>query len=127
MVWGAFSYVGVAELHVFPKSQSVTKDVYCSLLDSRLADCFAATGAEVLQQDGAPCHTAHTVKEWLATSEVECIPDWPAKVQTYRIDELPHLLISPTRMFYSLSLSLSLSSTSFCSIITLFFISLLIF
>ena len=49
MVWGAFSYGGVAELHVFPKGQSVTKDVYHSLLDSHLADCFAAIGAEVLQ------------------------------------------------------------------------------
>lgn len=78
MVWGAFSYGGVAELHVFPKGQSVTKDVYRSLLDSRLADCFAATGAEGLQQDGTPCHTAHTVKDWLAANEVECIPDWPA-------------------------------------------------
>ncbi len=78
MAWGAFSYGGVADLHIFPKGQSVTKDVYLSLLDSRLADCFAATGGEVLHQDGAPCHTAHIVKEWLVSSQVECIPDWPA-------------------------------------------------
>lgn len=77
MTWGAFSYGGVADLHVFPKGQSVTKDVYLTLLDDKLANCFAITGAEVLQQDGAPCHTAHVVKTWLRESEVEVIPDWP--------------------------------------------------
>lgn len=78
MVWGAFSYGGLADLHIFPKGQSVTKDVYLSLLENQLANCFAATGAEVLQQDGAPCHTAHIVKNWFSESEVEYIPDWPA-------------------------------------------------
>jgi len=77
MVWGAFAYGGKADLHIFPKGQSVTKDVYLSLLDEKLADCFGATGAEVLQQDGAPCHTAQLVKHWLRDSEVEVIPDWP--------------------------------------------------
>lgn len=75
MAWGVFSYGGAADLHIFPKGQSVTTDAYPSLLDSRLADCFTTTDAEVLQQDGALCHT---IKEWLISSKMECIPDWPA-------------------------------------------------
>ncbi|KAK3895855.1 hypothetical protein Pcinc_000469 [Petrolisthes cinctipes] len=78
MVWGEFSYGGSADLIIFPKGQTVTKVVYLHLLENKLAECFAATGSEVLQQDGAPAHTAKVVKQWLYTSEVECISDWPS-------------------------------------------------
>ncbi|MPC33662.1 Transposable element Tcb1 transposase [Portunus trituberculatus] len=53
------------------------KNVYLRLLKDKLATCFAVTGAEVFQQDGAPCRCiAHVVKEWIRENEVEVIPDW---------------------------------------------------
>ncbi|XP_068201755.1 uncharacterized protein [Palaemon carinicauda] len=38
---------------------------------------FEKTGTEILQQDGAPCHTAKIIKQWLGDCEVEYIKDWP--------------------------------------------------
>ncbi|KAK3878046.1 hypothetical protein Pcinc_017260 [Petrolisthes cinctipes] len=75
MVWGAFAYGDLADLHIFPKGHSVTKDL--RLLHRKLEDCYGVTGAEILQQGGAPCHTAQVVKNWLRDSEIEMIPDWP--------------------------------------------------
>ncbi|KAK3892873.1 hypothetical protein Pcinc_003274 [Petrolisthes cinctipes] len=52
--------------------------LYAALtLHRKLADCFGATGAEVLQKDGTPCHTAQVVKNWLRDSQIGMIPDWP--------------------------------------------------
>ena len=47
-VWVAFSYGDVAELHVFPKGQSITKEV-CLTLRHSSYDCFAVIGANVQQ------------------------------------------------------------------------------
>lgn len=79
MVWGAFGYGGLADLVFLPKGQTVDSKVYLNILNDNLADCFATTGAEILQQDNAPCHTAKIVKDWLHNSEVDFIPDWPAQ------------------------------------------------
>jgi len=79
MVWGAFAFGGLADLVILPRDQTVNSKVYLNILNDNLANCFAVTGAEILQQDGAPCHTAKIVKDWLRRCEVDYISDWPAQ------------------------------------------------
>lgn len=79
MVWGVFAFSGLADLVILPKDQTVNSNIYLNILNDNLANCFAATGAEILQQDNAPCHTAKIVKEWLRSSEVDYISDWPTQ------------------------------------------------
>ncbi|XP_064092988.1 uncharacterized protein LOC135205778 [Macrobrachium nipponense] len=77
MVWGAFGYGGVADLVVLPKGQTVNANVYYEILNLYLPDAFEKTGTEILQQDGAPCHTAKIIKQWLGDCDVKYINDWP--------------------------------------------------
>lgn len=79
MVWSAFAYGGLADLVILPQGETVDSRVYLNILNDNLAECLAATGAEILQQDGAPCHTAKIVKDWFHQCEISFIPDWPAQ------------------------------------------------
>lgn len=71
MVWGAFAFGGLADLVIFPKDQMVNSNVYLNILNDNLANCFAVTGTEILQQDNASCYTAKIVKEWLHSCEAK--------------------------------------------------------
>ena len=77
MVWGCFSYYGVGDLVVLPKNTTVNKVVYFELLNDHLEDCFLKTQAQTFQQDGASCHTARDVTQWLDDCGIEWINDWP--------------------------------------------------
>lgn len=79
MVWGAFGYGGLGNLAILPKGQTVNSERYIKLLQENLGECFAKTGCEILQQDGAPCHTSKAAKKWLNDCEVEYIRDWPGQ------------------------------------------------
>lgn len=79
MVWGAFGYGGLGNLVILPKGQTVNSQRYIKLLQENLGECFAKTGCEILQQDGAPCHTSKAVKQWLKKGKVEFIEDWPGQ------------------------------------------------
>ena len=79
MVWGAFGYGGLGNLVILPKGQTVNSERYIKLLQENLGECFAKTGWEILQQDGAPCHTSKAAKNWLSDWEVEYIMDWPGQ------------------------------------------------
>jgi len=78
MVWGAFGYGGKGPLVVLQKNVMVNQQVYLNILEEHLGECFANSGAEILQHDGAPAHRAHSIKNWLQGNEVEYIPDWPS-------------------------------------------------
>lgn len=79
MVWGAFAYSGLADIVILPEGQTVESKVYLNIPSDHPADWFAATGTEILQQDGVPCHTAKIVKGWCRSCQVVFIPDWPAE------------------------------------------------
>lgn len=79
MVWGSFGYGGLGNLVVLPKSQTLNSECYIKLLKENLAESFAKTGCEILQQDGAPCHTSRASKKWLSDNEVDFIHDWPGQ------------------------------------------------
>lgn len=64
---------------ILPKGVTVNSDRYIKLLRDNLAECFANTGTEILQQDGAPCHTSRASKKWLSDHEVDYIEDWPGQ------------------------------------------------
>lgn len=77
MVWGCFSYHGVGELVVLPKNQTVNQYNYLELLCDYLPDSMEKTQTTQFMQDGAPCHTAKSVKLWLDDCEVNYFKDWP--------------------------------------------------
>lgn len=77
MVWGCFTAQSVGELVVLPKNQCMNQYNYLELLCDNLPDAFDRCGATVFMQDGAPCHTAKSVKLWLKDCEVNYFDDWP--------------------------------------------------
>lgn len=76
MVWGCFSYYGVGNLVFFEKGVTVNSERYLDLLHDNLETCFDKCSAETFMQDGAPCHRATVVKEWLDMCAVPYL-DWP--------------------------------------------------
>lgn len=77
MVWGCFTATGVGKLVVLPKNQHMNQNNYLELLCDELPDAFEKCKAEVFMQDGAPCHTAKSVKQWLSDCQVKYLDDWP--------------------------------------------------
>ena len=77
MVWGCFGYHGVGSLVVLPKNETVNQYNYLEMLCDHLPDFMEKTQTTLFMQDGAPCHTAKSVKQWLGDCEVDYIKDWP--------------------------------------------------
>ena len=77
MVWGCFTFFNVGELVVLPHNEMMNQNSYLELLSDYLAGCFEKC-EEVFQQDGAPCHTAKSVTQWLSDCEINFINDWPS-------------------------------------------------
>ena len=75
MVWECFSYGGTGKLVILPKGQTVNAERYIEILKENLGPSFEKTGAWMLQQDGAPCHTAKAVKDWFSEQEIQVISD----------------------------------------------------
>lgn len=62
MVCGAFVYNRLADLVILPQRQTVDSRLYLYILNENLAEYFPATGAKILQQDGALCSTTKLSK-----------------------------------------------------------------
>ena len=77
MVWGSFGGRGLGSLVVLPKNVKVNQEVYYELLNDHLADSFDSASATLFQQDGAPAHTARSIKQWLVDCGIDYINDWP--------------------------------------------------
>ena len=77
MVWGAFAHGGVGELIFLPSNVRMNQYNYYELLNLHLEDSFDRSASSVLMQDGAPCHTARSVIDWLGDCGVSFINDWP--------------------------------------------------
>lgn len=77
MVWGSFGYHGTGSLVVLPKNIKMNQHNYRELLNEELEYCFEKTGCDFFMQDGAPCHTAKSVKKWLGECGVRFFDDWP--------------------------------------------------
>lgn len=79
MVWGSFAYGGVGRLEFLPRNVMMNQFNYFELLNDVLEDSFNMSGAEFFMQDGAPCHTAKSVKGWLNDAAVPYFNDWPGQ------------------------------------------------
>ena len=69
MVWGAIYAYGPCGLKIFDKGIKINAIEYLKVLDSTVKDDMEVTGTTIFQQDFAPCHTAHVVKNGLPTME----------------------------------------------------------
>ena len=77
MVWGCFSGTSVGTLVVLPKNVKVNQHNYRELLETNLNECMDKCAADVFMQDGAPAHTARSVKNWMDDNNINFIRDWP--------------------------------------------------
>lgn len=78
MVWGSISASGPGDLWFMPRNTTMTGLVYLQLLQERLLPLLQRLNCHTLQHDGAPCHRAKCVKDWLAVSEIPTL-EWPAQ------------------------------------------------
>jgi hypothetical protein len=79
MLWGCFSGTGVGRLCFLENGEKCNAAWYLKVLDKEVRysarDLFSKRKF-VLQDDGAPCHRAKSVKEFLRRSKWETL-DWP--------------------------------------------------
>lgn len=77
MIWGCISATGPGGLWFAPRGTTVNAAVYLSILEQTLQVSMADHNCTVFQHDGAPCHTARIVKEWLAEKNIPVLGKWP--------------------------------------------------
>lgn len=72
MVWGCMSGRGVGKLHFVDGIVNAQKyrDILGESLLPSVEMCQTAEGHFIFQQDGAPCHTAKTIKTWLQNHQI---------------------------------------------------------
>lgn len=78
MIWGCMSHYGFGRLHVVEGTMNSSK--YINVLSNRMkpqADAWYNGSQYIFQQDNAPCHTARTVKSFMAQQDIEIL-DWPS-------------------------------------------------
>lgn len=77
MIWGSITARGRAGLWFLPPKTTMNAKIYLDLLKEKLPEWMARRGASVFQQDGAPCHTAKTVKAWFQNQPFQLLEGWP--------------------------------------------------
>lgn len=88
MVWGCVSGAGGrGGLWVMPKNSTINGLVYLNILKEKLNNFMLFHGATHFQHDGAPCHNANPVKQWLASQDVAVIGPWPGNSPDLNIIE----------------------------------------
>lgn len=119
-IWACFSGKGYGPCHVF--ARTMNSDRYIEVLQQHLLPYmhqnWRSHADAYFQQDGAPCHTAHIVRNWLDRHNVNLLP-WPAKsadlspmenlwsylarkVEEKRAKTVPELTLTVTQAWQSL-------------------------
>ena len=75
MVWAAFGNSKLGRLYFVEKNAKMNAAMYRQVLERHLKASLRQTGCSIFMQDGAPCHTAKSIKAWLAASDVPVL-DW---------------------------------------------------
>ena len=75
MIWAAIGNGKVVSIHFVAPNEKMNAAMYKDVLRRNLTRSFKMTGCSVLMQDGAPCHTACSIKEWLSKKKVPVL-DW---------------------------------------------------
>ena len=76
MVWGSIAASGRCSLWFSPLGKTINASVYLSILKEKLQTFMTIRNCSVFQHDGAPCHTACLIKEWLAGQQIEVLGPW---------------------------------------------------
>jgi transposase len=78
MVWASFSSRGIGDIWFLPPNTTMRAVTYLAVLQNHLVASMHRLGATTFQHDGAPCHTARLVKQWLQGANVEVMM-WPGQ------------------------------------------------
>lgn len=78
MIWSVISGKGTGRIYIVEGTmrQDQYKEVLQSKLFPQLQEWFPNGESFVFMQDGAPCHTAHSIKAFLQQENVPLLP-WP--------------------------------------------------
>jgi predicted DNA-binding protein (UPF0251 family) len=76
MVWGAFCHSGLGALSFLPPNTTMRAANYLELLQEKLPLMMAILQCDVFQHDGAPCHQAQLIKQWLMAAHIPTL-QWP--------------------------------------------------
>ena len=77
MIWGSFGARGRGGIWFLPKNTTINGAVYLDILKAKLDPHMNILTCSVFQHDGAPCHRAKTVKQWLEQQGIEVLGPWP--------------------------------------------------
>ena len=76
MIWGGMSLNGTAGLFFLPTGTTMNGQRYLDLLKNKLELHMAVHNCTVFMQDGAPCHRAKIVTQFLKSKKIRIL-DWP--------------------------------------------------
>jgi hypothetical protein len=77
MIWGAISAQGPLDLFLVPPKTMVNASVYQDILADRLPQGMHDKNCTIFQHDGAPCHSAKRVRDWLTLHNIQLLQNWP--------------------------------------------------
>lgn len=77
MIWGSIAATGRCGLWFLPPGETINSKVYLSILKEKLQNFMTIRNCSVFQHDGAPCHTARLIKQWLDGQHIEVLQPWP--------------------------------------------------
>ena len=64
IAWGCLSNVKLGTLVILPQKMRMNTPLYRDILQRKLESSFRKTGMNLFMQDGACCHTSHTMMNW---------------------------------------------------------------
>ena len=76
MIWGCFCSKGRGGLFFLPKNVTMNAIRYKNVLEDHLIQFLQIHDCSVFMQDGAPCHKAKLITEWLKNKNITLL-DWP--------------------------------------------------
>ena len=79
MIWGGggITATGRCGLHFVPPKETINAAKYLQIIQEKVPQFMFLKNTTILQQDGAPCHSAKSVKDWIASSTFELLNGWP--------------------------------------------------
>ena len=77
MIWGSISAHGRGALWFMQPGTSINAATYLDLLKEKLQSIMECHNCTVFQHDGAPAHSAHSVRDWIASQNIEMLSPWP--------------------------------------------------
>src|SRR6218665_1750179 len=60
-----------------PEGTTINAAVYLGILKEKLSRFLTIHNCDTFLHDGAPCHQAKVVKNWLAQNHVQLLAPWP--------------------------------------------------